>query len=74
LQPVLITSLRKLGKIKKLKNKLVIVLRKESKRKSKKIGIEAVVKPGVGALYVRGCWMKKLKDLSKRKRKPLKIR
>jgi len=45
--------------------------RKESleKRKRKKSGIEALVEPGVGALYVRGTWMKKPKDQGKRKRK-----
>lgn len=41
----------------------------QKKKKHEKIGIEAVVEPGVGALYVRGTWMKKLKDLGKRKRK-----
>ena len=51
----------------------MIVLRKKRKKKSKRIGIEAVVEPGVGALYVRGSWMKKLKDLSRRKRKSSKI-
>jgi len=39
------------------------------KRKDKKVGIEAVVEPGVGALYVRDTWMKKLSELGKRKRK-----
>jgi len=34
--------------------------------------VEAVVEPGVGALYVRGAWMKKLDDLGKRKRKQIK--
>ena len=44
---------------------------KKSKKKSKHkpVGIEAVVEPGVGALYVRGTWMKKLKKLGKKKRK-----
>ncbi|MCK4474475.1 hypothetical protein KAU30_01425 [Candidatus Bathyarchaeota archaeon] len=32
----------------------------QKKRKHKSVGIEAVVKPGVGALYVRGLWRKKL--------------
>jgi len=41
-------------------------------KKKKKLGIEAIVEPGVGALYVRGPWMKKLSDLSKRKRKSIK--
>jgi len=41
----------------------------EKKKKPKKVGIEAIVEPGVGALYVRGTWMKKLKDLDERKRK-----
>ncbi|MCK4424320.1 hypothetical protein KAU93_01450 [Candidatus Bathyarchaeota archaeon] len=44
------------------------------KRKHKSVGIEAVVKPGVGALYVRGLWMKKLDDLGKRRRKRIKKR
>jgi len=43
--------------------------KKLQKKKHKKVGIEAVVEPGVGALYVRGMWMKKLNDLAKRKRK-----
>jgi hypothetical protein len=44
--------------------------RKESgKSKEQRVGIEAIVEPGVGALYVRGRWMKKLKDLEKRKQK-----
>jgi len=41
----------------------------KKKGKHETIGIEAVVEPGVGALYVRGTWMRKLNDLSKRKRK-----
>jgi hypothetical protein len=43
-----------------------------NKKKRKAVGIEAVVEPGVGALYVRGAWMKKLKELGKGKRKPIK--
>jgi len=46
--------------------------KQRKKRQPEKVGIEAVVEPGVGALYVRGIWMKKLKDLDKRKRKPRK--
>jgi hypothetical protein len=42
------------------------------KRKHEAVGIEAVVEPGVGALYVRGSWMKKLDDVGKRKRKRIK--
>ena len=42
-------------------------LRKKGKRKA--TGIGAVVEPGVGAIYVRGAWMKKLDDLGKRKKK-----
>jgi len=41
----------------------------QKKRKRKSVGIEAVVEPGVGALYVRSTWMKKLNELGKRKRK-----
>lgn len=41
----------------------------EKKKKQKKVGIEAIVEPGVGALYVRGTWMKKLKALDERKRR-----
>ena len=49
--------------------------KQRKERKSEKVGIEAVVEPGVGALYVRGAWMKKLKDLDKRKtKKPKPIR
>jgi len=40
----------------------------QKKRKHKTVGIEALVEPGVGALYVRGAWMKKLNELGKRKR------
>jgi len=39
------------------------------RRKGKAVGIEAIVEPGVGALYVRGAWMKKLDDLGRRKRR-----
>jgi hypothetical protein len=41
----------------------------EKKKKQKKVGVEAILEPGVGALYIRGTWMKKLKDLDERKRK-----
>ena len=44
--------------------------KQRKKKQSEKVGIEAVVEPGVRALYVRGTWMKKLRDLDKRKRKP----
>ena len=45
--------------------------RKKRKRKDKKsVGIGAIVQPGYEALYVRGAWMKKLKDLDKSKKKP----
>jgi hypothetical protein len=39
------------------------------KRKQEATGIGAIVEPGVGAIYVRGAWMKKLDDLGKRKKK-----
>jgi hypothetical protein len=39
------------------------------KKKTEKAGIETIVEPGVGALYVRGTWRKKLKDLAERKQK-----
>lgn len=42
------------------------------KRKCKTVGIGAVVEPGVGALCVRGTWMKKLKEIGKGKRKLVK--
>jgi len=42
------------------------------KRKRKTVGIGAIVEPGVGALYVRGAWMKKLKEIGKGKRKQIK--
>jgi len=45
---------------------------KRKKEKRKVVGIEAIVEPGVGAIYVRGAWMKKLDDLGKRKRKQIK--
>ena len=44
--------------------------RKKGKRKA--VGIEAVVEPGVSALYVRGAWMKKLDEMGKHKRKLIK--
>ncbi len=44
----------------------------KKKRKHKKVGVEAVVEPGVGALYVRGTWMRKLNEMEKRKRKQVK--
>ncbi len=43
--------------------------RKSEKEKRKTIGIEAIVEPGVGALYPRAAWMKKLDDLGKEKKK-----
>jgi len=48
--------------------------KKIEKKKHRKVGIEAVVEPGVGALYTRGTWMKKLNELGKRKRKLRQIR
>ena len=38
------------------------------KKRPKAISIEAIVEPGVGAIYSRGAWMKKLDDLGKGKR------
>jgi hypothetical protein len=43
--------------------------RSKKKRKRKASGMGAIVEPGVGAIYVRGAWMKKLDDLGKRKKK-----
>ncbi|MDH5771160.1 MAG: hypothetical protein OEZ25_07740 [Candidatus Bathyarchaeota archaeon] len=49
--------------------------RRSRKKESRKaIGIEAIVEPGVGAIYTRGTWMKKLDDLGKRKGKQVKKR
>jgi len=48
--------------------------RPQKKEGRKTIGIEAIVEPGVGAIYTRGTWMKKLDDLGKRERKPAKKR
>mgnify|MGYP001025373140 FL=1 len=48
--------------------------RPQKKEGRKTIGIEAIVEPGVGAIYTRGTWMKKLDDLGKRERKPVKKR
>jgi len=45
---------------------------KESKRRT--VGIEAIVEPGVGAVYARGAWMKKLNELGEKKRKPIEKR
>ena len=47
---------------------------KKRKRKKKAIGIEALVKPGYRALYVRGTWMRKLKHFDKLKRKTIQNR
>ena len=38
-------------------------------RKDKTVGIEAVVKPGYEALYIRGTWMKKLENMGRQERK-----
>jgi len=43
--------------------------RPQKKERRKAIGIEAIVEPGVGAIYTRGTWMKKLNDMGKRERK-----
>jgi hypothetical protein len=43
----------------------------EKKKKRKATGIEAIVKPGVEAVYTRGAWMKKLDDLGKDRRKKI---
>ena len=48
--------------------------RSRKKERRKAIGIEAIVEPGVGAIYTRGTWMKKLDDLGKRKGKQVKKR
>ena len=45
--------------------------RSEKKKKRKATGIEAIVKPGVEAVYTRGAWMKKLDDLGKDRRKKI---
>jgi len=37
------------------------------KRKHKTGGLGGIVEPGVGALYVRGAWMKKLNEMGKHK-------
>lgn len=42
------------------------------KRKRKAVGLGTIVEPGVGALYVRGAWMKKLNELGEHKRKLIK--
>ena len=46
--------------------------KKSRKKKHKAVGVEAIAEPGVGALYVRGTWIKKLDELGKRKRKQIK--
>lgn len=46
--------------------------KKLQKKRPKRLDIGVVVEPGVGALYVRGTWMKKLSELGKRKRKRIK--
>jgi hypothetical protein len=37
-------------------------------KKHRKIGIEAIIEPGVGALYVRGTWIKRLDELKRKKK------
>ena len=46
--------------------------RSEKKKRCKAVSIEAIVEPGVGAIYTRGAWMKKLDDMDKGKRKQIK--
>ncbi|UCH32238.1 MAG: hypothetical protein JSV05_02300 [Candidatus Bathyarchaeota archaeon] len=46
--------------------------RKSRKKKDKKVGIESIVEPGYGALYIRSSWMKKLRKVRKKKQKPRK--
>ena len=48
--------------------------RKANKKKAKTVGIEAIVEPGVGALYVRSPWISKLKKMDKKKQRLLKKR
>lgn len=48
---------------------MVTMPHKRLHKKRKGIGIEPIVEPGVGALYVRGVWMKKLDEMGKHKRK-----
>ena len=48
--------------------------RRSEKKRRKAVGIEAIVKPGVEAIYSRGAWMKKLDDLGKGKRKQVRKR
>jgi hypothetical protein len=43
--------------------------RRSEKKRRKAVGIEAIVEPGVEAIYSRGAWMKKLDDLEKGKEK-----
>jgi hypothetical protein len=43
--------------------------RSRKKRKRKATGIGQIVEPGIGAIYIRGMWKKKLDDLGKRKKK-----
>jgi hypothetical protein len=40
---------------------------KKLEKERKPLGIEAIVEPGFGALYVRRAWMKKMNALRKRK-------
>ena len=42
---------------------------KRSRKKRKHVSVGAIVEPGVGTLYVRGAWMKKLDDLGKRRKR-----
>jgi len=46
--------------------------KKSRKKRHKAVGVEAIAESGVGALYVRGAWMKKLDEMGKRKRKQIK--
>jgi len=44
----------------------------KKRRKKKNRGIEVITEPGVGSLFVRSPWMKKLDELDKGKNKQFK--
>ena len=56
-----------LTKLKKLLKRTRTIRRMRKLRRRKGRGIEAIVEPGLGALYLRTPWMKKLDNMGKEK-------
>ena len=55
-------------KLKKLLKRIRTIRRTLKRRRKKGRGIETIVEPGLGALYFRVPWMKKLDNMGKEKR------